>query len=241
MRTIRRPPEGGVGVGAIGGPDMRVLVAFERSGVVRRAFAARGHEAWSVDTQPAADGSAFHVEAPLDDDDGPEGLIDAGAWDLIIAHPPCTYLCSSGLHWNRRDPSRGAKTQAALDLVRWILDTPQRYALRGHAPVRVALENPVGAIGTQIRPADQYIQPYEFGEDASKRTGLWLVGLPRLIPTCRVPGRLVTDPRTGRTVERWANQTDSGQNRLGPSPDRADRRAETYPGIAAAMAAQWGA
>jgi hypothetical protein len=119
--------------------------------------------------------------------------------------------------------------------VRWILDTPSRYAARGHQPVRLCLENPVGAISTAIRPADQYVQPYQFGDDASKKTGLWLIGLPALLidPAARVPGRAVN----GR--ERWANQTDSGQNRLGPSADRADLRAQTYPGIAAAMADQW--
>jgi hypothetical protein len=102
------------------------------------------------------------------------------------------------------------------------------------APVpRIAIENPVGRIGTAIRPADQYIQPYDFGEDASKRTGLWLKGLPKLVPTQRVAGRMVGGK------ERWSNQTDSGQNRLGPSEDRWQQRSRTYAGIAMAMAEQW--
>jgi hypothetical protein len=108
------------------------------------------------------------------------------------------------------------------------------------APItRIAIENPVGRIGTAIRPADQYIQPYDFGDDASKRTGLWLCNLPPLRSTARVAGRLVTSSN-GRLVERWANQTDSGQNRQPPSPERWRLRSQTYPGIAAAMADQWG-
>lgn len=112
------------------------------------------------------------------------------------------------------------------------------------APVpRIAIENPVGAIGTRIRAADQFVQPYDFGDDASKRTGLWLKGLPPLVidPAKRFSGRLVEWPRgSGKMVERWSNQTDSGQNRLGPSADRWAARSVTYAGIARAMARQWG-
>lgn len=145
---------------------------------------------------------------------------------MLIAHPPCTYLCSSGLHWNKRQPEREALTQEALAFVRLLLEAP--------IP-RIALENPVGRIGTAIRRADQRIQPYEFGEDASKATCLWLKNLPKLVATKAIPPRLVNGK------PRWANQTDSGQNRLGPSADRWKERSKTYPGIAAAMAAQWGA
>lgn len=213
---------------------MRVLVGCERSGVVRRAFAARGHEVWSCDIEPADDGSPMHLQGDLlawlyDPDetryDWRTGRRDRGPWDLLIAHPPCTYLCSSGLHWNVRRPGRAAETARALEFVRALLDAPVE---------RVCVENPVGRIGVAIRPADQYIHPYEFGDDASKRTGLWLRGLPLLTPTKHVAPRLVN----GRA--RWANQTDSGQNRLGPSPERARMRAETYLGIAEAMADQWG-
>jgi hypothetical protein len=103
------------------------------------------------------------------------------------------------------------------------------------APIpRIAIENPIGCIGTRIRPADQIIQPYEYGDDASKATCLWLKGLSLLRPTARVAGRIVDGK------ERWANQTDSGQNRLAPSADRWKLRSTTYPGIAAAMADQWG-
>lgn len=119
----------------------------------------------------------------------------------------------------------------ALDFVRKLLDAP--------IP-KIALENPIGCIGTQIRKASQIIQPYEFGDDASKRTCLWLKGVPLLIkdPAQRLPGRKVL--HNGKTVERWANQTDSGQNKLGPSEDRWAERSVTYPGIATAMAQRWG-
>lgn len=147
----------------------------------------------------------------------------------MIAHPDCTFLCSSGLHWNKRVPGRQEKTEAALEFVRRLMDAPIE---------RIAIENPIGCIGTRIRKADQVIQPYEYGEDASKATCLWLKNLPPLRPTKRVPGRIVT--HNGKQVERWANQTDSGQNRLGPSNDRWKERARTYQGWANAMAMQWG-
>lgn len=143
----------------------------------------------------------------------------------MIAHPPCTYLCSSGLHWNRRRPEREKQTHEALIFVCQLLDAP--------IP-RICVENPVGCISTKIRRQDQIIQPYEFGNDASKRTCLWLKNLPLLVPTQYVQPRLVSGK------PRWANQTDSGQNRLGPSADRWALRSITYPGIAAAMAEQWG-
>lgn len=197
---------------------MRVLVGCEESGVVRRAFRQRGHDAWSCDLLPAADDSSHHLQC-----DVLEVLGDR--WDLAIFHPDCTYLAASGLHWNKRIPGREEKTEEALAFVRQLLEAPIE---------RICLENPVGRIGTAIRPADQYIQPHQFGHDASKRTGLWLKNLPLLVPTRHVPPRMVN----GRP--RWGNQTDSGQNRLGPSEDRWKIRSRTYEGIAEAMAEQWG-
>jgi hypothetical protein len=146
-------------------------------------------------------------------------------WDLMIAHPPCTYLCSSGLHWNKRYPERATKTADALAFVQRLMDAPI---------ARIAIENPIGRLGTAIRKADQVIQPYQFGHDASKQTALWLKGLPLLQPTQLVAPRMVN----GKA--RWSNQTDSGQNRLSPSPDRWKLRSTTYQGIANAMANQWG-
>lgn len=196
---------------------MRVLIACEYSGAVRDAFRARGHDAMSCDLLPT-DVPGPHYQGDVFD-------VIGDGWDLMVAHPPCTYLSSSGLHWNGRVEGRAAKTEDALAFVRALLDAP--------IP-RIAVENPVGCIGTRIRKADQTIQPHQFGDDASKATCLWLKGLPLLTPTAHVPGRAVG----GKS--RWANQTDSGQNRLAPSADRWKLRSATFPGIAAAMADQWG-
>lgn len=192
---------------------MRVLIACEYSGRVREAFRARGHDAWSCDYLPAEDGSPYHHQG-----DCLRFAETSGPWDLMIAHPPCTYLAASGLHWNKRRPERQAQTEEALGFVRQLLGLP--------IP-RIALENPIGCISTHIRKPDQIIQPWQFGEDASKATCLWLQGLPLLAST-KVIRR-----------ERYANQTASGQNRLPPSPDRWKERSRTYQGIADAMAAQW--
>ncbi len=205
---------------------MNVLIACECSGIVRDAFIARGHNAVSCDFKPT-ERPGPHYQGDVRD-----LLEDTGIeCDLMIAFPDCTYLTSSGLHWNHRVPGRAKKTDDALDFVRYLLSRP--------IP-KIALENPQGCIGTRIRPASQYIQPYDFGDDASKRTGLWLKNLPLLVPDPRdrVRGRWVR--QNGKDVERWANQTDSGQNRLAPSAHRAADRAVTYPGIASAMAATWG-
>jgi hypothetical protein len=197
---------------------VRVLVACEYSGTVRDAFRARGHDAWSCDLLPTEADPQRHIQGDVLD------VIDLG-WDLMVAHPPCTYLCSSGLHWNKRVPGRAEKTEEALAFVRLLLDAPVE---------RIALENPIGRISTAIRKYDQIVQPYEYGHDASKATCLWLKNLPKLVPTTYVEPRIVD----GRP--RWGNQTDSGQNRLGPSEDRWKIRSETYKGIAEAMASQWG-
>ena len=202
---------------------MKVLVACEYSGGVRDAFIRAGHDATSCDLLPT-DVDGPHYQGDVLD------IINDG-WDLMVAHPPCTYLCSSGLHWNNKVPGRAQQTEPALSFVKLLMDAP--------IP-RIAIENPIGRIGTAIRKADQIIQPYQFGHDASKATGLWLKNLPKLVGTEVVPGRLVYNPDTMTTKERWANQTDSGQNRLPPSADRWKIRSETYVGIADAMAQQWG-
>jgi hypothetical protein len=203
---------------------MKILIACEESGIVRDAFIARGHDAISCDLLP--------TRRPGPHICGDVRPLLVEDWDLIIAFPPCTYLNSAGMHWTTRGLRDPKLTEDALDFVRLFLD---------HKCPRIALENPVGAIGTRIRPASQWIQPYQFGHDASKKTGLWLKGLPFLKPTKLIPRRLVEWPKgSGKIVERWANQTDSGQNRLTPGPTRARDRSETYAGIAAAMAEQWG-
>ena len=142
-------------------------------------------------------------------------------WDMMIAHPPCTYLSVSGMHWTTRGLRDPKLTEDALAFVRLLLDAPID---------RVALENPVSIISTRIRKPDQIIQPWWFGHDASKKTCLWLKNLPLLQPTDKLPG----DNKTRR-----ANQTPSGQNKLGPSADRWKLRSATYQGVADAMVTQW--
>ena len=192
---------------------MRVLIACEFSGTVRDAFIALGHDAMSCDLLPT-EVPGSHYEGPVQD------VLREG-WDLMIAHPPCTYLCSSGLHWNKRRPERAKQTEEALDFVRLLLDAP--------IP-RIALENPIGCISTRIRKPDQTIQPWQFGHAESKATCLWLKGLPLLEPTL-----IVEKPTSGH----WDNQTPSGQNKLGPSADRWKLRSKTYQGIAEAFATQY--
>lgn len=197
----------------------KILVACECSGVVRDAFNAMPKcIAWSCDLKPCERDGSFHYQKDVRE------VLGLG-WDMMIAHPDCTYLTVSGLHWNKRRPERAAMTKAALAFVQFLLDAPI---------AKIALENPVGCISTAIREPDQIIQPYDFGEDASKKTCLWLKGLPALKPTKYIEPRIVDGK------PRWANQTNSGQNKLGPSPTRKADRARTYGGIAAAMAAQWG-
>lgn len=228
------------------GMKKRVLIGCEFSGTVRDAFIAAGFDAMSCDLLPTTSPGP-HYQGDIFD------VIDDG-WDLAIFHPPCTFLSSSGLHWNKNPNSYrfgGHQTEDALIFVRRLLDAKIK---------RKALENPQGCIGTRIRPATQFVQPYNFGDDASKNTGLWLENLPQLTPTKFFKPRMVCygckktstydaafgkgcphcGAEAGMLKPRWANQTDSGQNRLGPSEDRWAERSITYPGIAAAMVSKWG-
>ncbi len=207
----------------------RVLVACERSGVVRRAFEARGHDAWSCDIEAADDGSNRHIRGNVLDhlDDG---------WDMLaIMHPPCTILCNSGVKWlyvdgkkeNGRHEERWAELEEAAAFYRQLRDAKQ-------IPRRVA-ENPVMhryAIQLTRRGKTQFVHPYHFGAPFFKNTGLELIGLPPL--EWRNP---LTPPRPGTDEHKaW-----SRCHREPPGPDRARRRSETYPEIAEAMADQWGA
>lgn len=227
----------------------RALIGCECSGVIRTAFALRGWEAVSVDLKPSPDTRhGTHIVGDLFE------VLERGGWDVFIVHPPCTFLSSSGLHWNRRRPERARQTVAAEEfaVACWLGGLEHAKG--------VCMENPRGRLGPVMRAQfgveAQTVQPYQFGDDASKATCLWLYGLPDLRPTRFVEPRWVccgiqlsesvgrygcaNCNGDGQPLPRWANQTDSGQNRLGPSPDRAARRAQTYPGIAAAMAEQWG-
>jgi hypothetical protein len=193
---------------------LKVLVACEYSGKVRDAFTRMGHFAMSCDLLPT-DAPGLHYQGDVTD------ILNQG-WDIMIAHPPCTYLSVSGMHWTTRGLRDPQLTEDALDFVRLLMDAP--------VP-RIAIENPISVISSRIRKPDQIIQPWWFGHDASKKTCLWLKNLPLLTPTNKMQG----DDKTRR-----GNQTASGQNKLPPSKDRWKIRSETYQGIADAMAAQWG-
>ena len=188
-----------------------VLIACEYSGVVRDAFAKRGHNAVSVDFLPS-ETEGNHIQGDVLD------VIRSQKWDLMVAFPPCTHLAVSGARYFAEKRADG-RQQEALAFVEALLtaDIP-----------KIAIENPVGIISTHIRKPDQIIQPWMFGEDASKKTCLWLKGLPPLMATTVIKKK------------RYANQTPSGQNKLAPSTDRWKIRSKTYQGIADAMAQQWG-
>jgi hypothetical protein len=182
---------------------MRVLVACEFSGIVRDAFIAAGHDAVSCDLLPS-ERPGPHIQG-----DALE-VARTGQWDLMVAHPPCTFLAVSGARWFAE---REVEQAAALAFVRDLM----------RAPVpRIAVENPVSVISSCIRRPDQIVQPWMFGDGEVKTTCLWLKGLPPLVPTAVVTGR----------AARVHNEP--------PGPDRWKNRSRTYPGIAAAMAAQWG-
>ena len=180
----------------------RVLVACEFSGIVRDAFRAEGHDAISCDLLPS-ESPGPHIEGDVLD------VLGEG-WDLMIAHPPCTYLAVSGARWFA---SRLREQEAALQFVRELLNAPIE---------RTALENPVSVISTQIRKPDQIIQPWQFGHGETKATCLWVKNLPLLVPTKVVDGR------------------ESRIHKMSPGPNRSRERSLTYTGIAAAMAKQWG-
>lgn len=197
------------------GPEMRpprLLVACEYSGTVGAAFAARGWEVLTCDLLPTERPEIpHHIGDVLELLDG---LKAAGATpDLMVAHPPCTHLSVSGARWFAEKRADGRQA-AALDFVRALLaaDVPH-----------IALENPVSIISSEIRKPDQIVQPWQYGHGETKATCLWLKDLPALTPTDEVPGR---ENRV------W---------RMPPGPDRWRERSRTFPGIAAAMAEQWGA
>ena len=183
---------------------MRVLVACEFSGIVRDAFLDKGHDAWSCDILPSEAYGERHLEGDVRD------YIEGRGWQLMIAHPPCTYLAVSGARWFK---DRQKEQVAAFNFVRFFLDDP--------IP-RIALENPISIISTRIRKPDQIIQPWMFGHPETKATCLWLKNLPKLVPTNIVEGR------------------DNRVHREPPGPDRWKNRSRTMQGVADAMATQWG-
>jgi len=187
---------------------MKVLVACEFSGVVRDAFSALGHDAWSCDLLPT-DSPGNHIRGDVIE------FIGDG-WDLMIAHPPCTYLSNSGVRWLYEQYGRWEKMREGAEFFKALLNAP--------IP-RIAVENPVMhkyAVEVIGRRQDQTVQPWQFGHGETKRTCLWLKGLPHLVPTNVVDGR------------------EARVHMMPPSEDRWKLRSITYPGIAEAMASQWG-
>ena len=217
---------------------MKVLVACEFSGIVREAFRAKCHDAWSCDLLP--------TEIPGQHIQGDVLAILNDGWDLMIAHPPCTHLAVSGARYFE---GKEVEQELAIDFFMMLagLDIP-----------RICIENPVGIMSTVWRKPDQIIQPYMYGHPESKKTCLWLKNLPALEPTkictwkryrCRCGnvfdeslGKYGCANCGGHFVARplWDNQTKSGQNNRTPSKTRWMDRSRTYPGIAKAMAEQWG-
>lgn len=195
---------------------MRVLVACEFSGAVRDAFIRHGHDAMSCDLLPT-EVAGPHYEGDVFD-------IIGDGWDLMVAHPPCTYLSGSGARWLTQVPANPkpgvlygeARQEAQRQALAFV-----RALLEADIP-RIALENPVSVISTHIRKPDQTIQPWQYGHGETKATCLWLKGLPKLTPTNIVEGR------------------EARVHRMSPGPDRWRERSRTFPGIAAAMAEQWG-
>ena len=167
---------------------MRVLVACEFSGTVRRAFRALGHEAWSCDLLPSEDGSKYHRQQNV------LTALDEG-WDLMVAHPPCTHLAVSGARWFKE---KALEQLQALEFVQRLLDAPIE---------RIALENPISIISSRIRKPDQIIQPWQFGHGETKATCLWLKNLPKLTPTAIVEGREGKVWKMGPSPDRWKERS----------------------------------
>ena len=195
---------------------MKVLVACEYSGIVRDAFAAKGHDAWSCDILPT-ESPGNHFQGDILEH------LDKG-WDLMIAHPPCTHLAVSGARWFTEGKKPWSLQEDALDFVRKLLDAPID---------KIALENPVSVISTKIRKPNQIIQPFQFGHDVSKKTCLWLKNLPNLKPTKIVKPDIVLV--NGKKMSRMHYES----FKL-PSKERSKVRSKFYTGIAQAMADQWG-
>lgn len=190
--------------------NVRVLVACEFSGTVRRAFREEGHDAWSCDILPCNDNSPYHFQCDVLD------ILD-NEWDLMIAHPPCTYI-SNMSNCRINEPGRRGKRKEAFEFFMKIVNAPIE---------KIAVENPRGLPEREYRKANQIIQPWQFGHEESKATCLWLKGLPNLIPT------KIVEPNRKWDGKRWRTWVDTCKSHTGKY------RSITFPGIANAMAEQW--
>jgi hypothetical protein len=204
-----------------GGKGVRVLIACEFSGIVRDAFIAKGHDAWSCDLLPT-ESPGPHLQG-----DVIEFLYyDPNyRFDLMIAHPPCTYLCAGGHNWLNRKPEWPEEREKALRFIRQLLDAPVE---------KIALENPIGVINSRIRKPDQILRAWMFGHPYKKDICLWLKNLPPLIPTC-VPDQWLFGgepfPKDRKTFDFWSSDR--------YTPNGGSKKSITFQGIANAMAAQW--
>lgn len=187
---------------------MKVLVACEYTGVVSKAFREKGHEAWSCDILPSGDRTYYHLQGDVRE------FLPYEPWDLIIAHPPCTYLAVSG---NKHYSNRPDLYEPAAEFAKMFFDYAEK----------VCVENPVGRLSTLWRKPDQYIQPWQFGHEASKKTGLWLKNLPKLEPTNIVGKGKMQVVKSGKVLPEWYSNNKKLRDR-------------TFEGIAQAMADQWG-
>lgn len=205
---------------------MKILIACEFSGIVREAFKAKGHDAWSCDLLP--------TEIPGQHIQGDVLEILNDGWDMMIAHPPCQHLAVSGARWFKEKQADG-RQQQGIDFFLQITAAPIS---------KIAIENPIGIMSQKYRKPDQIIQPYFFGDSVQKATCLWLKNLPKLTPTNIVDRGLVyVDPRGNKHGEvhtLLAKRAYSPLMLLAKSEDRWKIRSRTFPGIAKAMADQWG-
>ncbi len=212
---------------------MKILIGCEESQAVCKSFREAGHEAFSCDLKPCSGGyPEWHYKMDVFE------AIKLKNWDMGIFFPDCTYLTCSA-EWAYKEPPYHQKvkpgTLVGKERNRARIAASEFFmALYNCGIQKVAIENPIGVMSSIFRKPNQVIHPYNFGDDASKSTCLWLKNLPRL------NGTKYTQPRIVNGQKRWANQTDSGQNKLSPSDNRAELRSKTYPGIAAAMSDQWG-
>lgn len=225
----------------------RILIGYSACELTRKAFEKHGHEVWTCDLLPARGDKSQHLQCDVWD-------VLHRDWDMAVLHPMCTYLTVSAA-WAFKDADfdkypgvgyhqkvkpgtlvgadRRAAQAAALDNFKRLLALPYP----------VAIENPSPSfLNKRVAPPTQVIHPHQFGDDASKSTGLWLKGLPMLTidPSLAVEPRMIPNAKGDKLLPRWANQTDSGQNALSPSDNRWLERSETYPGIAAAIGDQFG-
>jgi len=198
---------------------LKVLVACEYSGIVRDAFAKRGHDAWSCDILPT-ESEGNHIQGDV------LGILDQG-WDLMIAHPPCTHLTVTGARWFTEGRKDYQLQRDGIAFVQKLMDAPID---------KIAIENPRSVISSYIRPADQLINPFQFGHPVSKATCLWLKNLPRLMPTKNVEPDYVYH-KSGNRMSKWHYETSLLPSKNG---ERGKARSKFFQGIAEAMAEQWG-